>query len=338
MNALILGGTRFIGLATVKRLSELGCDVTVFHRGQTSNPLPSGVREITGERAHLGDFRDQFAKVKPDVVIDMIALTEADGQSLVDVFKGIAGRVVVISSCDVYRSYGRLIGTEPGPPEPMPLTEDSPLREKLFPYRGKIERLHDYDKILVERAVMGHSDLPATVLRLPMVYGPRDYQRRIFPYLKRMDDGREFILIGKKISAWRGCRAYVGNVADAIVMTALDPRAARQIYNVAEPETLTEREWVDVVGLAAGWSGEILPIPDDSLPAHLRDDSDLAHELVVDSSRIRVELGYSERVSRIDAVRTTVEWDRANPPAEVDPAQFDYAAEDETARQFGPKP
>jgi nucleoside-diphosphate-sugar epimerase len=335
VNALLLGGTRFIGLATAKRLSELGCKVTVFHRGQTSNPLPSGVREVLGERAHLGDFRGEFAEIKPDVVIDMIALTERDGQSLVEVFRGIAGRVVVISSSDVYRSYGRLIGTEPGPTEPMPLTEDSPLREKLFPYRGKIERLHDYDKILVEHAVMGDVALPATVLRLPMVYGPRDYQRRLFPYLKRMDDGREFILLDNRMSAWRACRAYVGNVADAIALAALDPRAAGRIYNVAEAETLTEREWIEVVGLTAGWSGRVLPAPYDRLPAHLQDDSDPAHELVVDSSRIRAELGYSERVSRIDALRATVEWDRANPPSEIDPAQFDYAAEDGAARQFG---
>ena len=48
----------------------------------------------------------------------------------------------------------------------------------------------NYDKILVERAVMGHAQLPATILRLPMVYGPgaRDgNKRRFWGYLKRMD-------------------------------------------------------------------------------------------------------------------------------------------------------
>ncbi len=65
----------------------------------------------------------------------MIAYTEADATGLVEAFRGLARRTVVISSADVYRAYGRFIGTESGPIEPTPLTEDSPLRTALFPYR-----------------------------------------------------------------------------------------------------------------------------------------------------------------------------------------------------------
>jgi nucleoside-diphosphate-sugar epimerase len=32
-----------------------------------------------------------------------------------------------------------------------------------------------YDKIEVEKAIMNNPDLPGTVLRLPMIYGPGDY-------------------------------------------------------------------------------------------------------------------------------------------------------------------
>jgi nucleoside-diphosphate-sugar epimerase len=37
-------------------------------------------------------------------------------------------------------------------------------------------RVEDYEKILVEREVMGHPRLPGTILRLPTVYGPGDSQ------------------------------------------------------------------------------------------------------------------------------------------------------------------
>ena len=40
--------------------------------------------------------------------------------------RGVARRLVVISSQDVYRAYGRFHGKEPGPLEPLPVTEDSP--------------------------------------------------------------------------------------------------------------------------------------------------------------------------------------------------------------------
>ncbi len=50
---------------------------------------------------------------------------------MVEAFRGVARRVVAISSQDVYLAYGRLTGLEPGPAEPVPLTEHSPLRTRL---------------------------------------------------------------------------------------------------------------------------------------------------------------------------------------------------------------
>src|SRR5579875_614993 len=92
---------------------------------------------------------------------------------------------------------GASLGRNPGPIEPTPLAEDSPLRSVLFPYRaqaiGPDDFLYSYDKIPVERTAMTEPGLPATVLRLPMTYGPGDPFRRLSPYLKRMDDGRPTI-------------------------------------------------------------------------------------------------------------------------------------------------
>ena len=45
------------------------------------------------------------------------------------------------------------------------------------------------------------------------------------------------------------------------------------------------------------------------------------------SKRIRDELGYSEPVAPEEALRRTIEWERTHPPP-IDPAKFDYAAED----------
>src|SRR5256885_1916637 len=67
----------------------------------------------------------------------------------------------------------------------------------------------EYDKVAVERAVRGDAELPATVLRLPMIYGPGDRLHRFFPLIKRMDDGRPAILLAERVAAWRGPRGYV---------------------------------------------------------------------------------------------------------------------------------
>jgi nucleoside-diphosphate-sugar epimerase len=333
MRILIIGGTRFIGPYVVRRLADTGHSVTLFHRGETKANLPASINHIYGDRRDLPSFINEFKTSAPDVVLDMIPYTEEDARTLMRVFKTLAPRLVAISSADVYRAYGRLLRLETGTPDPVPLNEEAPLRETLYPHRAHAEGPDDfkyhYDKILVERVVMSDDELPATVLRLPAVYGTGDPQHRLFDYLKRMDDGRPAILLGEELARWRWTRGYVENVADAIALAVTDERSANRIYNVGEPEALTEADWVRSLGNAAGWDGQIVSMPKDSLPAHLMMDSDCTHHLFTDTSRIRTELGYDERIPRAEALRRTIEWERMNPPKEVNPAQFDYAAEDE---------
>src|SRR5687767_6970461 len=103
MRILVIGGTRFIGLATVTELAREH-DVAVFHRGNTPAQLPSGVSEILGNRDELAQHRDALLAFRPEVVLDMIAFTKADATGLLEAFAGEVSRVVVASSCDVYRA------------------------------------------------------------------------------------------------------------------------------------------------------------------------------------------------------------------------------------------
>ncbi len=148
------------------------------------------------------------------------------------------------------------------------------------------------------------------------------------PYLKRMDDHRPTIVLTQGMANWRWTRGYVENVAEAVVLAVTDRRATGQIYNVGEKQTCSEANWINAIGAAAGWSGEIITVPEDRVPEPLRPDFNTAQHLVVDTSRIRKELGYTELVSRDGALRRTVAWERTHPPAEVDPQAFNYAAED----------
>ncbi len=333
MRVLVVGGTQFIGPYVVRRLSRNGNEVAVFHRGLTEAKLPRDVRHIHGERDRLSEFVADFREFAPDVVLDMRPLTEQDIRQTVDAVRGIARRLVAISSMDVYHAFGILTGFEEGPIEPMPLMEDSPLREKLFLYRGaKNSRLPDtdnYEKILVERVVLGDDDLPGTMLRLPVVYGPGDGQHRLWPYLKRMDDGRPAILLSQSGATRRFARSFVDNVAAAIALAVTDERAAGRVYNVSEPEAFSEQDWVKLIAKQVGWDGRIVALPNEELPAHLQESGNPAQEMVADSSRIRSELDYHEEIDREDAIEQTIKWEREDPPA-YDPARFDYAAEDAT--------
>lgn len=334
MRILVLGGTGFIGPSIVRRLVENGHDVAVFHRGQTEAGLPPEVRHIHGDRAALAAYADQFRELRPDIVIDTAAYSERDAQATMATFLGNAQRVIALGSQDVYRAYGRLHRSEPGPPDTVPFVEYAPMRERMFPYLGKGLGLDDYEKILVERAVMASNDLPGTVLRLPMVYGERDNQRRLAVELRRMDNNRPSILLEETFANWRWTRAYVENVAAAVVLAVQDARAIGRIYNVGD-EGLSYAGWVREVGRAAGWQGEVIVVPDGRLPAQLRPpDGDYQQDLVADTSRIRWELGYVEPVARGEALRRTIAWERAERTL-GGPRPPDYAAEDAVLAELG---
>ena len=336
MRILVIGGTRFMGPQVVRNLNEQDHDITLFHRGQTHADLPQGIKELHGDRHSLSTSASELRKLAPDVVLDMIPFSEHDAQQLMNTFIGIAGRVVAISSQDVYRAFGRVNRKESGPPDPLPITEDSPLRENLYPYRGVTPRqpddsgrwMDDYDKILVERLVMSNPNLPGTVLRLPAVYGPGDYQHRLFHFLKRMDDNRPAILLDENVARWRWTHGYVEDIASAIVLAVTDDRARGRIYNLGEPYTLTMAEWISSIGHLAGWQGRVITLPKDRLPTHLVEDIDASQDIVVDTTRIRKELEYREQVDPDEALRRTIVWERAHPPEKIDPKEFDYAAED----------
>jgi nucleoside-diphosphate-sugar epimerase len=333
MKILVIGGTGFIGRPLVRELARMGHSVTVFHRGNTPADLPA--ESILGERRDLADLRP-----KADVVVDLILSSGTQAESLMDTFRGVAGRVVAASSIDVYRACGVLHGSEEGPLEPVPLAEESALRTKLQTYPPASVKMlqkvfgwldEEYDKIPVERAILRDPELPGTVLRLPMVYGPGDHLRRFHPVLKRIDDGRRQILFEEGFAQWRSPRGYVDSVAAALALAAVSERAAGRVYNVAESPAYSERDWAGKIAAVAGWDGEFITLPKERTPAHLVQPGNSAQHWEADSTRIRRELGYSEPVPLAEAIRRTIEWERAHPPEEFNPYQFDYAAEDAAA-------
>jgi len=301
----VLGGTGFIGHHVTRWLVEAGADVTTIQRGQT--PLRvSGAQRVRADRNRSSTLVRALAAAAPAVLVDMIAYSGEDMERLLAALPVSLERLVVISSGDVYWTYAAFLGLNCALAPAAALEERAPLREQLYPYRaqasGPEDLLYGYEKIAVERTAQTGARVPVTILRLPMVYGPGDPQKRVGGYLERLGVSGGTLRLNAAEATWRCTRGYVEDVAWAIRLAALDERAAGEIFNVGEPDALPELEWVRAIGAAAGWTGQVIsdPAARPSLPA------DWEMPLVADTHRIRKVLGYREPVGRQEGLRRTI--------------------------------
>lgn len=312
MRILAIGATGFVGSHVIAQLIGQGHNVAVLHRGENTSTLPERVQDIRGDRERLRDFQANLEAFSPDVILDMIAFTEQQARELAAIAQALEVRVVAVSSGDVYRNYDGFRGKATAPPDPVPLSEDAPLRETRFPYRGQdvaFKYADDYEKILIEQTLLSTPELPATIVRLPAVYGPGDQQHRLRPYLQHMTNREDAILLEDVQANWRWSRGFVENVASALALVVCSERSAGRIYNIGDEPTLTEREWIEQIAAFAGWAGEVAAVPRIDLPDSLRQPVDWRYHLWTDTTAIRSDLGYVPSVSFEEAMRRTVDWE-----------------------------
>src|SRR4051812_46566639 len=178
MSVLVLGGTGFIGAPLVARLLADGVETAVGHHG--ARAAPAGARSVVLDRGDPAAVVAALRETGADTVIDLIAYTAADTLPLLDALPGQVARYVLASSVDVYRNYEGL--HRKGRPTPIwdRLTGAAELRPSGSPYRLAKPRpasdpqvwMDDYDKIPLEEAARERLGLAATIVRLPMVFGP----------------------------------------------------------------------------------------------------------------------------------------------------------------------
>ncbi|MDQ7794273.1 MAG: NAD-dependent epimerase/dehydratase family protein [bacterium] len=325
MVVLVIGGTGFLGRQLVPELLRAGHEVLVYHRGQREGlPFP-GVRHLHGERGDLGRLT---APVPVEAVIDIRPMNGEDSRPLVEAFRGRVARSVHVSSLDVYRAWAA--AREGRATDAVPFPEEAPLREKLHLY----PELPGYEKILMERAVMGVDGLPAAVVRLPVIYGPHDRQRREWPLLKRLLEGRPVLMGGGSIWLWQ--RVYVREAARAIIRVLETPAAMGHIFNAGEASAMTLWQWAEAIGRAAGVAADIRVLPDALLPPHLELYRTWWQHIVGDTTKLRALTGYTEERTREEDLAESVAWHRENAPEEDQAVYREQIALEEAALRACP--
>ncbi len=116
MKVLVMGGSRFNGLALVQELAAAGHDVSVVNRGQSGGDLPDGVRRLVADRTDHGRLGEVLAGQDFDCVHDVSAYHPEDVEVMIELLDGRVGHYVFVSSTVIYAAT-----------DILPITEDHPV-------------------------------------------------------------------------------------------------------------------------------------------------------------------------------------------------------------------
>jgi nucleoside-diphosphate-sugar epimerase len=304
LRVLFIGGTGVISSASTRLAVERGLDVTVLNRGSSSTrPLPDGaelvqadVRDPASVRAALGDR--EF-----DAVVDWVAFTPEHVATDVDLFTGRTGQYVFISSASAYQT----------PPERLPVTESTPLRNPFWQYSR--------DKIACEDLLVRayrDSGFPATIVR-----PSHTYDRTLVPLdggwtaVERMRRGKEVVVHGDGTSLWT--LTHHEDFARGFVPLLGHPRTLGEAFHITSDDVLTWNQVVRALATAAGVEPRVVHVPSDAIAAADREWGagllgDKAHSMVFDTTKLRrVVPDFQATIGFEQGAREIVAWHDADP-------------------------
>ena len=232
---LVIGGTRFFGKKTVKRLIEHGHEVTIATRGNTDHGFKDQVHHVVldaQDRNHPG--WEEIVNKKWEAVFDNVCYTKEDAQVLIDKFTDVTDHLHFTSSMAVYS--GAMEGYE---------------ESDFDPYTYKIDPTIEVDygegKRQAEQVLFTKAPFEVTAYRFPIVLDRDDYTKRLHFYVqKALND--ETILFEKaeaKVNYVKGTTA-----AESIVWAIENKKEG--IYNVSTSDAVSIQTLMNWLAEAVG--------------------------------------------------------------------------------------
>jgi len=256
LKVLVIGGNRFVGRDLVWRFLAAGTRVTVLNRGSLADPFGARVERLTCDRT-AGEFERQIAGREFDAVVDFAAFQEPDTRRAAELLTGRVGHYVMISTGQVY------LVREPRPPAAACEADyDGPLMPEPVEEKEREEWAYGMGKRGAEDALARawhEGRFPSTRLRVPIVNGERDYHRRIEGYLWRLLDGEPLLLPDGGRTPTR--HVYGGAVARAVARILGNPATFGEAYNLAQDETPTLGEILNLLAEILGASTRLVEVP-----------------------------------------------------------------------------
>jgi nucleoside-diphosphate-sugar epimerase len=303
LKVLFIGGSGIISSACSRLAVERGIDLYLLNRGSTSlRPVPDGATLLRGDIRDVASATTALADLSFDAVVDWVAFTPEHVQADLDLFRGRTKQYVFISSASAYQT----------PPERLPVTESTPLRNPFWQYsRDKIA-----GEDLLVRAYR-EDGFPATIVR-----PSHTYDRTCVPFdggwtaLARMREGKPVVVHGDGTSLWT--LTHHTDFARGFVPLLGHPRAFGEAFHITSDDVLTWNQIARSLASAAGVEARLVHVPSDDIAA--ADPAwgagllgDKAHSMIFDNSKLRsVVPDYRATIPFEQGAREIVAWHDAD--------------------------
>ncbi len=241
MNVLITGGTGFIGKNLSSFLLKKGVNPVVLarHKNDPDSHVPDFIQCDILDPAELNT-----ALKDKDIVYHLAAAVD-ERFSYDNLYRvNVIGTKNVLEAC-LKNNIKHLIFTSTigviGPIGPNPAKEDSPYNPQT-PY--------EKTKTLAEQMALDYHkrfNLPVTILRPTMVYGPDERWLKVFKQAKK-----GMPVIGKGENVWH--LVYIKDVVEALFLVMNKENTFGRVYNIADNSPRTYKETYDTFRSCLGLS------------------------------------------------------------------------------------
>lgn len=331
MKALIVGGAGASGVLLAEGLAQRGYDVTILHRGNHEPPELAPYEHIHADP----HFAEPVAQAIGARRWDVVLLTYGRVQALAPLFAQRCARLIAIGGMPIYPGY---LDPKAEMPTGMPLLaqEDHALANPATmrePGAAKfVSKMLAAEQAVLEQHRQG--GYAATIFRYPSIYGPYSISLNEWSLIKRVQDGRGFVLLPNAgLGIITRCAAI--NAAFC-VLSALDHDAAKgEVFNCADEDQYTLRQWVELALSFMGAALELVALPPQMnwVAAHwLPLGGSASDHGLLDISKAKRLLGYKDQIAAKEAMARMIAWRLEHPPSEAEarnwPDAFDYARED----------
>ncbi|MGH8003948.1 MAG: NAD-dependent epimerase/dehydratase family protein [Limisphaerales bacterium] len=252
--ALVTGGTGFLGSHLAEFLLKKGYEVSVLVRSSSKR---DNLDFFTGYKIVEGSLDDPLslrqAVEGQDLVFHAAGLIRARSRDEFFEVNHLGTKKLLEAVAAVHPKLSRFIYVSSlaaaGPPlDGRPKKETDPCNP-INPYgeskwEGEIETMKYRDKF------------PVTVIRPPAIYGPRD--KGMFAYFKLASKGF-YPLIGSGESFVNIISVF--DLVEGIIAAAEEPKAAGEVFFLAEKKIYSWREAGEIIAFACGKAGRPLRIP-----------------------------------------------------------------------------